>query len=68
MHQQQLPDLAQGVAAFYHLATGQVLDSKDNLGGMLSSLGFEQVACLTCAPAIQLPLRCHACACCQAAP
>ena len=43
MHQEQLPDLAEGVAAFYYLATGQVLDDKDGLGSMLSGLGFDKV-------------------------
>ena len=59
VHQQQLPDLAQGVAAFYHLATGQVLDSRKNLGRMLSGLGFEQVAGFACALAMQFSSRCH---------
>lgn len=59
VQQQQLPDLAQGVAAFYHLATGQVLDSRDGLGRVLTGLGFEQVPSLARAAAMQSHSRCH---------
>ena len=56
VHQEQLPDLAEGVAAFYHLATGQVLDDEGGLGGMLSGLGFEQVGGAPCCLTFEGPL------------
>jgi hypothetical protein len=42
VQRQSLPDLAEGVGAFYHLVTAEVLSS-GGMGRMLKELGFDQV-------------------------